>query len=128
MNPKLTEDQPIYRQLRDRIVALILDNALAEGEAIPSARSVAAEYRINPLTVLKAYQELAEEGLVENRRGIGLFVNPGARERLLKDERRRFLTEEWPRIRARIHRMDLSAAELLRGAPAGSPRTKVKSR
>lgn len=128
MNPKLTDDQPIYRQLRDRIVALILDNALGEGEAIPSARTVAAEYRINPLTVLKAYQELAEEGLVENRRGIGLFVNRGARERLLKDERRRFLGEEWPRIRARIHRLGLSAAELLHGSAPAAARAKAKSR
>jgi GntR family transcriptional regulator len=128
MHPKLTDDQPIYRQLRDRIVALILDNALGEGEAIPSARTVAAEYRINPLTVLKAYQELSEEGLVENRRGIGLFVNPGARERLLKDERRRFLHEEWPRIRARIHRMGLSAAELFPGAPPRTARAKAKPR
>ncbi len=128
MRPTLTDDQPIYRQLRDRIVALILENALAEGEAIPSARTVAAEYRINPLTVLKAYQELAEEGLVENRRGIGLFVNPGARERLLKDERRRFLQDEWPRIRARVHRMGLGVAELFPGAASGTARNKPRAR
>ena len=128
MNPRLSDDQPIYRQLRDRIVALILESAIGEGEAIPSARTLAADYRINPLTVLKAYQGLAEEGLVENRRGIGMFVSRGARERLLKDERKRFLHDEWPRIRARIHRMGLSAEELLHGTPAGATRVRAKSR
>ena len=128
MNAEWNDDQPIYRQLRDRIVALILDSALGEGEAIPSARTVAAEYRINPLTVLKAYHQLAEEGLVENRRGIGLFVNPGARDQLLKDERRRFLQEEWPKIRARIQRLDLNADELLRGSSEAPSRSKARHR
>jgi GntR family transcriptional regulator len=113
MNTKWNDEQPIYRQLRDRVVAMILEHAVAEGDALPSARTVAAEYKINHLTVLKAYQELSDEGLVENRRGVGLFVTPGARERLLRAERKRFLQEEWPRIRARMHRLELSPEELL---------------
>ena len=114
MNMKWSDDQPIYRQLRDRVVAMILEHAVAEGDALPSARTVAAEYKINHLTVLKAYQELSDEGLIENRRGVGLFVTPGARERLLRAERKRFLQEEWPRIRKRMHRLGLSPEELLR--------------
>lgn len=121
------DDQPIYRQLRDRMVAMILEHALAEGDALPSARTVSAEYRINHLTVLKAYQELADEGLVENRRGVGLFVNPGARERLLRSERRRFLDNEWPRVRATIQRLGLSPEELLRAKPAPA-RPKARAR
>jgi GntR family transcriptional regulator len=122
-----SDDQPIYRQLRDRMVAMILEHALAEGDPLPSARTVSAEYRINHLTVLKAYQELAEEGLVENRRGVGLFVNPGARQRLLRAERKRFLEEEWPRIRATIQRLELSADELLR-IKAEATRSKARAR
>ena len=121
------DDQPIYRQLRDRMVAMILEHAVAEGEALPSARTVSAEYRINHLTVLKAYQELADEGLVENRRGVGLFVTPGARERLLRSERRRFLDDEWPRVRATIQRLGLSPEELLRAKPAPA-RPKARAR
>ncbi len=121
------DDQPIYRQLRDRMVAMILEHAVAEGDALPSARTVSAEYRINHLTVLKAYQELADEGLVENRRGVGLFVNPGARERLLRSERRRFLDEEWPRVRATIQRLGLSPEELLR-AKSAPARPKARAR
>ncbi|HYC51053.1 MAG TPA: GntR family transcriptional regulator [Gemmatimonadaceae bacterium] len=121
------DDQPIYRQLRDRVVAMILEHALAEGDPLPSARTVSAEYRINHLTVLKAYQELAEEGLVENRRGVGLFVNPGARQRLMRAERKRFLEEEWPRIRATIQRLELSPEELLR-IKAESTRAKARAR
>jgi len=107
------EGQPIYRQLRDRVVAMILEGALAEGDPLPSVRTVAAEYRVNPLTVLKAYQNLADEELVEKRRGVGMFVNAGARKLLMQSERRRFLAEEWPRIRQTIERLELSAAELL---------------
>ena len=121
------DDQPIYRQLRDRMVAMILEHAVAEGDALPSARTVSAEYRINHLTVLKAYQELADEGLVESRRGVGLFVNPGARERLLRSERRRFLDEEWPRVRATIQRLGLSPEELLR-AKSTPARPKARAR
>jgi GntR family transcriptional regulator len=113
MNTKWNDEQPIYRQLRDRVVAMILEHAIEEGDALPSARTVSAEYRINHITVLKAYQELSEEGLVENRRGVGLFVTAGARERLLRAERKRFLHDEWPRIRKRMHQLGLSADDLL---------------
>ena len=113
MDPKWNEDQPIYRQLRDRVVAMILEGVLADGDALPSVRNVAAEYRLNPLTVLKGYQELVDEGLVEKKRGRGMFVNDGARTQLLKDERTRFLDKEWPTIAATIERLGLDAAELL---------------
>ena len=127
MNPTWSDDQPIYRQLRDRMVAMILEAAIAEGEALPSARTVSAEYRINHLTVLKAYQELSDEGIVENRRGVGLFVNPGARERLLRSERRLFLKEEWPRIRLVIQRLGLKPEELLRSRTSAA-RPKARAR
>ena len=113
MDPKWNEDQPIYRQLRDRVVAMILEGVLGDGDALPSVRNVAAEYRLNPLTVLKGYQELVDEGLVEKKRGRGMFVNDGARVQLLKAERGRFLDKEWPQIRATIERLGLDAAELL---------------
>lgn len=113
MDREWNDSQPIYRQLRDLVVALILDGALHEGEPLPSVRNIAAEYRLNPITVLKAYQELADEGLVETRRGRGMFIQPGARERLLADERVKFLTEQWPRIYATIKRLGLTPAELL---------------
>src|SRR5262250_1857127 len=102
MDREWNDSQPIYRQLRDRVVAMILDGVLREGDPLPSVRSVAAEYRVNPLTVLKGYQELADEQLVEKRRGLGMFVTSGARELLLKGERQKFLSNEWPRIRATI--------------------------
>jgi len=127
MNPTWSDDQPIYRQLRDRVVAMILEAAIAEGEALPSVRTVSAEYRINHLTVLKAYQELSDEGIGENRRGVGLFVNPGARERLLRSERRLFLKEEWPRIRLVIQRLGLKPEELLRSrTSAARPKARVR--
>jgi GntR family transcriptional regulator len=113
MDPKWNEDVPIYRQLRDRVVAMILEGVLGDGDALPSVRNVAAEYRLNPLTVLKGYQELVEEGLVEKKRGRGMFVNEGARTRLLKDERKRFVDKEWPLIAATIERLGLDAADLL---------------
>ena len=113
MDPKWNEDQPIYRQLRDRVVAMILEGVLGDGDALPSVRNVAAEYRLNPLTVLKGYQELVDEGLVEKKRGRGMFVNEGARVQLLKAERERFLDKEWPLITATIERLGLDAAELL---------------
>ena len=113
MDPKWNEDQPIYRQLRDRVVAMILEGVLGDGDALPSVRNVAAEYRLNPLTVLKGYQELVDEGLVEKKRGRGMFVNDGARIELLKAERQRFLDKEWPQVRATIERLGLDAAELL---------------
>jgi GntR family transcriptional regulator len=116
MDREWNDNQPIYRQLRDRVVAMILDGVLKEGDALPSVRNVAAEYRVNPLTVLKGYQELVDEQLVESRRGLGMFVNQGARDLLLQGERRKFLAEEWPRVSATIQRLGLKAEELLNGA------------
>ena len=113
IDAKWDDSQPIYRQLRDRVVAMMLEGVLKEGEALPSVRQVATEYRLNPLTVLKAYQQLADEGLVDKRRGLGMFVAPGAGSALMKDERQRFLEQEWPRIHATIARLGLSASELL---------------
>ncbi len=113
MDHEWNDSQPIYRQLRNRVVAMILDGVLKEGDPLPSARNVAAEYRVNPLTVLKGYQQLVDEGLVESRRGLGMFVNDGARRLLLKAERLKFLGEEWPRIQATIQRLGLKAEELL---------------
>ena len=121
MDAEFTEGQPIYRQLRDRVVALILDGVLAEGEALPSVRTVAAEFTVNPLTVLKAYQQLADEDLVESKRGRGMFVRPGARERLLAAERERFLNEEWPRVVERIERLGLTTRDLM-ATERSSPR------
>jgi GntR family transcriptional regulator len=116
------ESQPIYRQLRDRVVAMMLEGVLKEGEPLPSVRQVAAEYRLNPLTVLKAYQQLSDEGLVEKRRGLGMFVAPGASKALMKDERSRFLETDWPKIRATIQRLGLSAETLLNTAASeGTP-------
>ena len=112
MNREWNDSQPIYRQLRDRVVAMILEGVLKEGDPLPSVRTVAADYRVNPLTVLKAYQELVDDKLVETRRGLGMFVNAGARDLLLKGEREKFLTEEWPRVAAAIDRLGLSQKEL----------------
>ena len=119
--------QPIYRQLRDRVVAMILEGVLKEGEPLPSVRSVAAEYRLNPLTVFKAYQELADENLVEARRGLGMFINAGARELLLKSERQKFLEEEWPRIHATIERLGLQPEELLKRSGSRSDAEQSRS-
>jgi GntR family transcriptional regulator len=118
MDHEWNASQPIYRQLRDRVIAMILDGVLHEGDSLPSVRNVAAEYRVNPLTVLKAYQQLVDEQFVEKRRGLGMFVNAGARELLLKAEREKFLTDEWPAIRATIQRLGLSPQELLSSPPA----------
>ena len=106
------DGQPIYRQLRDRVVHMILDGLLKEGDPLPSVRNVAAEYRINPLTVLKAYQQLVDEELVEMKRGLGMFVKTGARDLLLKGERQKFLTDEWPRVAEKIQRLGLTQKEL----------------
>lgn len=108
---------PIYRQLQQRVVAMILDGALNEGEALQSVRQVAAEYQINPITVSKAYQELVDQQLVEKRRGLGMFVVEGARAALLVSERERFLREEWPPLRARLERLGLDLKALLRESP-----------
>jgi GntR family transcriptional regulator len=110
------DSQPIYRQLRDRVVAMILDGVLKEGDPLPSVRTVAAEFRVNPLTVLKGYQQLVDEQLVETKRGRGMFINAGARDLLLQSERQKFLAEEWPRISANIQRLGLDTEELLKAS------------
>jgi GntR family transcriptional regulator len=120
MEPQWDDSVPIYRQLRDRVVAMILEGVLKEGDPLPSVRNVAADYRLNPLTVLKGYQQLVDEQLVEKRRGLGMFVSIGARNALMKDERQRFLEGEWPKIYATIQRLGLSTADLLRNG-AGTP-------
>ncbi len=125
MDHEWNDNQPIYRQLRDRVVAMILDGVLKEGDPLPSVRNVAAEYRVNPLTVLKGYQQLVDEGLVETRRGLGMFINAGARSLLLQGERQKFLDEEWPRVYATIQRLGLKPKELLDGA---TPESKSKAR
>ena len=116
MNREWNDNQPIYRQLRDRVVHMILDGVLKEGDPLPSVRNVASEYRVNPLTVLKAYQELVDEELVEKRRGLGMFVKEGAHKSLLKGERQKFLSEYWPRVHATIQRLGLNPKELLDAA------------
>lgn len=118
MDPKWNEDQPIYRQLRDRVVDMILEGVLTDGDALPSVRNVAAEYRLNPLTVLKGYQELVDEGLVEKKRGLGMFVNDGARKKLIIDERQRFIEKEWPRVLETIARLELDIRQLLKDEDA----------
>jgi GntR family transcriptional regulator len=118
MDFEWNDSQPIYRQLRDQVVAMMLDGVLKEGDPLPSVRTVAAQYRVNPLTVLKAYQQLVDEELVETRRGLGMFINDGARTLLLRGERQRFLEEEWPRVCATIQRLGLKAEDLLDAASA----------
>jgi GntR family transcriptional regulator len=121
MDREWNDNQPIYRQLRDRVVAMILDGVLKEGDSLPSVRTVAAEYRVNPLTVLKGYQQLVDEGLVETKRGRGMFINAGARNLLMKGERQKFLAEEWPRIQETIQRLGLNTQELLDSSTNGKP-------
>ena len=122
MNREWNDNEQIYRQLRDRMVHMILDDVLKEGDPLPSVRNVAAEYRVNPLTVLKAYQELVDEDLVEKRRGLGMFVKEGAHQSLLKGERQKFLSEHWPRVHATIQRLGLNTKELLDAAARNSNR------
>jgi len=114
MDFQWTDGQPIYRQLRDRVVEMILDGSLAEGDSLPSVRNVAAEHQLNPLTVLKGYQELVDEGLVEKRRGLGMFVREGATGKLMTDERAKFLKDEWPKVAETIQRLGLTVDELLK--------------
>src|SRR5580698_3819766 len=116
MDREFNDSQPIYRQLRDRVVAMILDGVLKEGDPLPSVRTVAAEYRVNHLTVLKGYQQLVDEGLVESKRGRGMFINTGARTLLLQGERQKFLAEQWPTVYATIQRLGLTPEELLEAA------------
>jgi GntR family transcriptional regulator len=122
MDREWNDSQPIYRQLRDRVVAMILDGVLKEGDPLPSVRTVAADYRVNPLTVLKAYQELADQGLVETRRGLGMFINTGARNLLLDAERKKFLKEDWPRIRETMLRLGLKPEDFLDNGAGGAGR------
>ena len=116
MDPDWNDGQPIYRQLRDRVAAMMLEGVLKEGDPLPSVRNVAAEYRVNPLTVLKAYQQLVDESLVEKRRGLGMYMSTGARSLLLEGERERFLNEQWPQVLATIRRLGLKPEQLLNGA------------
>jgi len=124
MDREWNDSQPIYRQLRERVVAMILDGVLNEGDPLPSVRNVAAEYRVNPITVLKSYQELVDEELVEKRRGLGMYIKEGARNLLLKAEREKFLAEHWPRIHATIQRLGLKPDELLRTSSTKSSKEK----
>ncbi|MBS7456311.1 GntR family transcriptional regulator [Coralloluteibacterium stylophorae] len=107
------DSSPIYKQLKERVVAMILDGILKPGDPLPSVRQVAADYQLNPITVSRAYQELSDEQLVEKRRGLGMFVNEGARGQLLSSERERFLHEEWPLIVERIQRLGLDPEHLM---------------
>ncbi len=129
MDSEWNDSQPIYRQLRDRVVAMILDGVLREGDPLPSVRNVASEFRVNPLTVLKGYQQLVDEQLVESRRGVGMFVKAGAGTLLLQGEREKFLAEQWPRVAATIQRLGITPKELLRAATtnrSSSKRAKEK--
>ena len=130
MDFEWNSSQPIYRQLHDRVVAMMLDDVLKEGDPLPSVRTVAAQYRVNPLTVLKAYQQLVDEELVETRRGLGMFIKDGARTLLLRGERQRFLQEEWPRVCATIQRLGLKAEDLLDAADSkiAKPRFRKEER
>jgi GntR family transcriptional regulator len=113
MEPQWDNSAPIYRQLRDRVIAMIIEGALKEGDPLPSVRTVATDFRVNPITVLKSYQQLVDDGLVEKRRGLGMFVSPGAQAALSTDERARFLAQDWPRIRANITRLGLNLGDLM---------------
>jgi GntR family transcriptional regulator len=126
MDREWNDSQPIYRQLRERVVAMILDGVLKEGDPLPSVRNVAADYRVNPLTVLKSYQQLVDEELVEKRRGVGMFIRAGARKLLLQGEREKFLAEEWPRIHATMLRLGLTPEELLEAGATGRSKSKAK--
>ena len=115
-----SDGSPIYRQLKERVVAMIIDGELKPGDALPSVRTVAAEYQLNPITVSRAYQELADEALVEKRRGLGMFVTEEASKKLRSSERERFLQEEWPLVVERIERLGLSARDLLQSIGNGA--------
>ncbi len=115
-----SDGAPIYRQLKERVVAMMLDGLLKPGDALPSVRQVAAEYQLNPITVSRAYQELADEALVEKRRGLGMYVTEEASKKLLASERERFLREEWPLVLQRIQRLGLSTNDLLAASNGGA--------
>ena len=112
MSVEWNDDSPIYRQLKNRVIAMILDGSLKEGDPLPSVRTIAAEYQLNPITVSRSYQELVDQELVEKRRGIGMYVVEGATEKLLASERERFLQEEWPKVLLRIEKLGLSLSQL----------------
>lgn len=120
MSTGWNDNTPIYRQLKDRVIGMMLDGVLKTGDALPSVRQIAAEYQLNPITVSRAYQELVDEQLVEKRRGIGMYVTEGASEKLLASERERFVREEWPAMVARIRRLGLDLDQLLRAASGGA--------
>jgi len=113
---QFNDTQPIFLQISERIAEMILSKTAKEGEALPSVRQISADLQVNPLTVTRAYQSLVDLGVVESRRGMGMYVQPGARARLLAHERQRFLTEEWPRIAKRLAALELDPAELLANA------------
>ncbi|MCY7388727.1 MAG: GntR family transcriptional regulator [Burkholderiales bacterium] len=119
MSNDWNNNAPIYRQLKDRIVAMLLDGLLKPGDPLPSVRQIAADFQLNPITVSRAYQELADATLVEKRRGIGMYVTDGAREKLIVSERARFLHEEWPQMVERIRRLGMNTSELLSAANIG---------
>ncbi len=113
------DNAPIYRQLKERVIGMMLDGLLRPGDALPSVRQVAADYQLNPITVSRAYQELVDETLVEKKRGLGMYVTEGARDKLLASERERFMREEWPAMVERIRRLGLDIEQLLRASVAG---------
>ncbi|WBS05096.1 GntR family transcriptional regulator [Pseudoduganella sp. SL102] len=115
------DNAPIYRQLKERVIGMMLDGLLKPGDALPSVRQVAADYQLNPITVSRAYQELVDETLVEKRRGVGMYVTEGAVQKLLASERERFLREEWPAMVERIRRLGLDLDQLLRASPNNQP-------
>jgi GntR family transcriptional regulator len=117
MTAQWNDSQPIYWQLKERTIAMILDGTLAEGDALPSVRTVASDFQLNPITVSKSYQTLVDDGLVEKRRGLGMFVCEGAKKQLTDSERQKFLTEEWPAMVSRIGQLGLDVNELLRSGP-----------
>lgn len=121
MTPGWNEHTPIYRQLKEKVLEMMLDGDLKAGDALPSVRQVAADYQLNPITVSKAYQELVDDNLVEKRRGIGMYMTEGASEKLLASERERFMREEWPAMVERIRRLDLNLAQLLQAAATAAP-------
>jgi len=116
MTAQWNDSQPIYWQLKERTIAMILDGTLAEGDALPSVRTVASDFQLNPITVSKSYQTLVDDGLVEKRRGLGMFVCDGAKNQLVDSERQKFLTEEWPAMVNRIGQLGLDMQQLLQSA------------
>ena len=118
MSTQWNDSQPIYWQLKERTMAMILDGTLAEGDALPSVRTVASEFQLNPITVSKSYQALVDDGLVEKQRGLGMFVKEGARKQLLETERNKFINEEWPALLNRVQQLGLDIKDLLVKAQA----------